>query len=330
MILKSYELSNLNHHKYKMFLFYGENNGFKNEILKNNFKDKYKGQDLNFDEATILKEPEIFFNEVLNKSFFESEKLIIISNASDKIKKLIEELLEKDLQGICLIFVSDKLDKKSKIRSLFEKENNLACIPFYPDNFQSLSSIATNFFKKINVNVSREIINLLIDRCSGNRENLRNELNKLENYTLKKKKITLDEVIKLTDLSENNNISELVDNCLAKKEKILINMINENNFSKDDVILILRTFLIKTKKLFKIKESIKNNDIDDAISKFKPPIFWKDKELVKLQLKKMSLDNIRNLIKKINKTELIIKKNYDNSLNILLDFIFTEAKEINN
>tara|TARA_Y100000389_G_C17446526_1_gene511952 strand:+ start:1065 stop:2066 length:1002 start_codon:yes stop_codon:yes gene_type:complete len=331
MIFKSFEFKQIEIKKYNFYLFYGENEGFKKDLINNNFKKIFKNNTYNYEESLILQNQKNFFDEVLTKSFFETEKLIIISETSNKIINLIEELIEKKLRDIYIILLANKLDKKSKLRSLFEKDKKLICVPFYSDNYQSLYYIAENFFKKKNIPVSQEILNTLINRANGDRQNLQNEIIKIESFLINKKKITLGDVMKLTNMSENNSFSELVDYCLAKNEKKVLSIINENHFSSEDTILIIRTFLSKAKRLSKINnemQSIKN--IDQVITQLRPPIFWKDKDIVKLQIKNYSKQKTELLIKLINQTELEIKKNYNNSLNILLDFMLNEGKQINN
>jgi DNA polymerase-3 subunit delta len=239
--------------------------------------------------------------------------------------------LKKKIQDIYIILLAYKLDKKSKLRSLFEKDKKLICVPFYSDNYQSLFYIAENFFKKKSIPVSQEILNTLINRANGDRQNLQNEINKIESFLISKKRVILEDILKLTNMSENNNFSELVDYCLAKNEKKLLNIINENHFSSEDAIIIIRTFLSRAKRLSKINNEMKSKkNIDEVITFLKPPIFWKDKDLVKLQIKNYSTQKTELLIKSINQTELEIKKNYNNSLNILLDFMLNEGKQINN
>ena len=331
MIFKSFEFKKINIREYNFYLFYGENEGLKKELINNNFKKIFKNNTYNYEESFILQNQKNFFDEVLTKSFFETEKLIIISEVSIKIIDIIDELIEKKTQDIYLILLANKLDKKSKLRSLFEKEKKLACIPFYSDNYQSLFYIADNFFKKINIQVSQEILNTLINRANGDRQNLQNEIDKIECFLIDKKKITLEHVLKLTNMSEKNNFSELVDYCLAKNEKKLLNLINENHFSNEDAIIIIRTFLSKAKRLAKINNEMKSKkNIDEVMTFLKPPIFWKDKDLVKEQIRNYSGERTELLIKSINQTELQIKKNYNNSTNILLDFMLNEGKQINN
>ncbi len=331
MILKSFEFKKINIKKYNLYLFYGENNGFKKELIDTNFRKIFNENIYNYDENIILQNQKNFFDEIFTKSFFENEKLIIIRDATNKIINIVEQLAEKKINDIYIILLADKLDRKSKLRSFFEKEKNLVCIPFYSDNYQSLFFILDNFFKKKKIKISQEIINLLINRANGDRQYLKNEINKIENFLLDKNKIELEEVLKLTNMIDKNSFSELVDYCLAKNERRIFNMINENHFSNEDTIIIIRTFLSKAKRLLKINNELKSeNNIDQAIASFKPPIFWKDKDLVKEQLKNYSMQNTKRLINSINNTELLIKKNYNNSINILLDFMFNEGKRINN
>ena len=258
----------------------------------------------------------------MNKSLFEEDKLIIISRAGDKIYKYINEIIERKIDKIKIIINSDNLEKKSKLRNLFEKEKDLICIPFYEDNEKSLSIIAQNFFRNKSIKISQEIINLIIGRARGDRGNLMNELNKLENLTITKKHINIDDVFKLTNLSENYSVFELTENYLAKNKKQVSKILNENNFANEDCVLILRTILNRSKRLLKLKESQKQTgNIDLTISSFKPTIFWKDKDVVKKQIQSWSEDEVKRMIYKISDLEILVKKNSNNSLNFVSDFV---------
>jgi len=331
MIIKSYEISKIDFVKNNFYLLYGENEGFKNQIIKNQFEKKFQNNINRYDENEILNNKQNFFDNILIKSFFENEKLIIVSRCTDKIKNTIEEIIEKKVKDIKIILNASVLDKRSKLRSYFEKNKDTICVPFYNDNSQTLREIVYHFFKEKKIAISQQTTNLLVDRCSGDRQNLNNELNKIESFIVNKKKINIDEILKLTNLSENYSASELIDNCLAKNQRKTINIINENNFSIEECILIIRTLLIKSKRLLRLKQEIKvDKNMDQIFASFKPPIFWKDKEIVKEQIKNWSIQNIENLIYKINEIELLIKKNSINSINILSDFIITQSSKINN
>ena len=329
MIVKSFELDNVKI-KNVFFLFYGENQGLKNEIIKNIFQLKYKECTYNYDENEVLINKENFFNNILSKSFFENEKLIIINRVTDKILNIIEELIEKKIEDLVIILNANILEKKSKIRSLFEKNKELICTAFYEDNSQTLSVITNNFFRAINVPISQEAINLIVQRVRGDRLNLSNELDKIRNYIGNKKKIELTDIFKLTNLAENYNVSELVDSCLSKNKKKTVNILNENNYSLEDCILIIRTFLMKSKRLAKLSDEVeKTNNIDATVSASRPPIFWKEKEVVKQQLRTWSLTEIKKLIYQINEIELLIKKHNSNSISILFNFIIETSTPIN-
>ena len=328
MILKTYDLDKNIHAKF--FLFHGVNDGQKEEIIEKKFKPFFGENLFKYFENEIFSDIDNFHNQVLSKSFFEKNKLIIIKDASDKIKNEIEILKEKNLDDIKIILISNILDKKSKLRNLFEKEIDLVSIAFYSDNNQTLSTITKTFFLKKDISISQESINLIVSRANGDRKSLNNELAKIESFLIDKKKISVEEIYILTNLSENYSINELVDNCLAKNKDKILYIINENNFSIDDTIIIIRTFLIKAKRLIKLNQNVqKHQSIDKAIINFKPPIFWKDKELVKKQIKIWTLNKTYKLIDEINEIELNIKKNSINSLKILFDFILATSKTNN-
>ena len=331
MIIKSFELDKINFEEINFFLLYGENEGFKNEIIKTNFEEKFKENTYRYEEKEILDNKENFINNIFTKSFFEKKKVIIVSRATDKINNIIEEIIEKEIQDVKIILNSEILEKKSKLRKKFESNSKTVCIPFYSDRFQTLSKIINSFFFKKKLSISQETINLLIGRCSGDRQNLNNELNKIESFVKNKKKIDINEILKLTNLAENYNVSELIDNCLSKNYKKTVNILNENNYTVEDSILIVRTLLNKSKRLFYLKKKIKSNkNIEEVISSFKPPIFWKEKEIVKQQINNWSLKNIEKLIYESNQIELLIKKNTLNSLNIISDFLINQSNKIRN
>ena len=324
MIIKSYEINKIISN-YNFYLFYGKNQGLKNESIKTILK-RNKGEVFSYEEKQIQDEKEIFFENILSGSLFEDNKIIIINRASDKIYTIIQELIEREIKSIKIIINSDVLEKKSKLRSLFEKKKDLICIPTYSDNSETLSKLANTFFKNEKILISQQNINLIVSKCSGDRQNLTNELEKIKNYSFNKQSITTQEILKLINLSENYGFSELIDNCLAKNKNKIMTILNENNFSNEDCIIILRTFLMKAKKILTLSlEFEKNKDLDKTITSARPPIFWKDKEIVKIQLNKWKPNKIKELIYHLNDIELQIKKNFNTSILIITNFILEKS-----
>ena len=324
MILKQFEINKINLDKHNLILFYGKNEGLKNSASKNLTKNIDKVY--NYDEKDILDDKENFLEIIYNKSLFETKKFIIVKRTTDKIIKIIEKISLKNLEKINIIFNSDNLEKKSKLRIFFEKNENYICVPFYPDNEQTLSKLALDYLKNKKILISPENINLIVNKCNYDRETLQNELTKIENFSKNKKKITTEDIVKLTNLAENYSITELIDNCLAKNRKKIKYILNENNFSNEETILIIRTFLNKSKKILKLSEEFKDKkNLDLVISSAKPPIFWKDKEITKVQINKWTPEKIKNLIYNINDLELKIKKNLNNPVNLITDFILEQS-----
>ena len=325
MIIKNYEIKKFTNNN--LFLFHGSNQGFKEETLKINFLKENTSEYIKYFENEILSNKDIFFNEIFSGSLFNTKKIITISNVTDKIYPLIEELIEKKVQDVKLILIAGVLEKRSKLRNFFEKNKLLISIPFYNDDNQILSKIANEFFKGKKISVSFETINALVNKCNGERKFLNNELDKIEMFLKNRTSISINEINKLTNLGENHSISELVDNCLAKNIKKINYLINENNFGSEDSVLIIRTLLLKSKRLLNLIQNFSSlKNIDMTISNAKPPIFWKDKDIVKKQIKAWSLNQVEKLIFEINDIELLIKTNTQNSANILSDFIINKSK----
>ena len=329
MILKPFELNKIDIEKNKMILLHGKNEGHKNEII--NVLSRKNENISNYEEKEIIENSTQFLEDLFNKSLFDNKKIIIIKRATDKIIKIIEEIDKKNIDETTIIINSDTLEKRSKLRIFFEKSKKNICIPFFPDNNQTLVKISSAYLRGKNIQMSLININLIVSKCNGDREKLFNELNKIENYSLNGKKLDGHNISKLINLSEDHSVSELIDNCLAKNKKRTITILNENNFVTEDCILITRTFLIKLKKILILSGEFKNNnDIDLTISSARPPIFWKDKEIVKQQIFNWEPEKIKKLIYKINKIELLIKKNMQNSVNLIKDFILEQLNSKTN
>ena len=322
MIIKSFELEKLKSSRSKFHLIYGKNEGIKQDIINNYYIKNFNGEILKYDEQEVLKQKEDFISTLLTKSLFESIKLIVISRATDKISELITEISEKEVIETQIIIKCSNLDKKSKLRNLFEKRQDLICTPVYEDDIRSLNSVIQNFLQEHKFNLSQEIKNILIERSKGDRINLKNELSKLENLSISRKKLDIEDVSKLSNLAENYSVFELSDNYLAKNSKKVSNILNENNYSSEDCILIIRTILDKSKRLLKIRTEMDNNsNVDQVISNFKPPIFWKEKEIVKKQARSWSTSEVKEIIYKMNDLETLVKKNTTNSMLFVSNFV---------
>ena len=325
MIAKHSEINKINFKKNNIYLFYGKNESLKKEKINLLAKKFENTQLIKYNQNEILDNSNVFFNEILNNSFFDNQKILLVNQATDKIEKIISELLSYSIIDTLIILNAEILEKKSKLRILFEKNNDLICVPFYPDNNETLINIVYSFLKEKKILLSQSDVNLLINRCNNDRGNIENELNKIEMLS-ETKKIKPEDIIKIINLYENYEISDLVDNCLAKNHKKTLNIINENNFSSEEVVLIIRIFINKAKKLLYLADNYAaNKDLEKTISSSRPPIFWKNKEIIKQQIIKWKSNNIKKLIFDLNNIELQIKKNSLSSINILTNFIIDQS-----
>ena len=330
MILKSFNLNQIKNAKSNFFLLYGENEGHKDDLIQDLFLKNFKGETIKYSESQILENKDSFFEICLNESLFANEKIIVINYVTTKLYEILKEITVHEIENKIIILKAGILEKKSRLRQLFEKEKNLVCIAFYQDNHISLYKIANEFFKNQSISISSENINLILEKCSGDRKNLQNELNKILNFCLDKGKITKYEIIKLINFYDDENYFELIDQCLTKNHSKVIKIINNNYFGKNDSIILIRSFLSRLKRIIELKKLMnKVGDIDQSINMFKPPIFWKDKEKIAKQMEIWSSTKAYELLEKITKLEVKYKKNYDFSNNLIFDLILETSSKTN-
>ena len=323
MILRYYEINKVDLTKNNIILLYGKNEGAKNEAINSLVKDK--SDTLRYDQNEVLEKQNILFEDIYNQSLFEEKRTIIIKRVNDKFLKIIEEIDLNKISNTKIILESENLEKKSKLRSKFEKDKNFICVAFYPDTDQTLIKIAIENLKQKKISLSTSLINIVVNQCNGDREILYNQIKKIEMYSKNGKKINEEKLSKLINLNENQDITELVNYYLIRNKRKITSILNENNFTNEDCVAILRVFMNKIKRLLILANSYKNNNnIELTISSAKPPIFWKEKEITKQQIIKWKPENIKELIYSLNELEHILKKNINNSIYLMTNFILEE------
>ena len=326
MIYKSFNLNKKIFRDNYLFLFYGDNTGHKEQVIEELSEDIDKKT---IDEKDILINKDDFYNDIYSGSLFEPRKVIIIQRATDKLMMIIDNINRKLIQDIKIIINCSNLEKRSKLRSYFEKDKNSVCVAFYPDTTETLLRLAKVVINSKNIKISNYDLNKIVNKSNGDRLFLDNELRKLILFSMNKKQISSSDISKLINLTENHNISELVNNCLAQNKKKTLEILNENNFNDEESIMILRAFSNKVKQLLKLRDEFEiNKDIAKTISSAKPPIFWKDKNITEKQIKSWKLNNLKILLYKINEIELFTKKNLSLSVKMIHDLIIKQLKII--
>jgi DNA polymerase-3 subunit delta len=337
MIIKSYELKKNKSSilKNNFFLLYGENQGLKKDIrdfLINEIKEKDISLDtLAFYENEVIENDENFYNSVYSGSLFSNKKIITVYNATDKLLTKISDIYEKKAEGLLLILFAEVLEKKSKLRSFYEKSEKTTCIACYLDNARDLEIIIQSELRKNNINLSREAINLLVEKSNSDRNNLRNEIEKIKSFSLNKKKIDIEEIKALINFSGDYKSDLLINECLCGNIMQYKKILSELYMGSINHVLFLRVLSSKVNRLLKIKEQgYESNNIDTLLNSTKPPVFWKEKPMVKRQLLIWELRDLYKMISKINDTELLCKKNPQISNNIFFNFFSEICKKANN
>ena len=327
MIKKSYEvekkISDLL--KYNLFLLYGENYGLKKDI-REIIKSEIKKNDSNVElsslyEKDITDNEDNFYNSIYSGSLFGNKKIITIYNGTDKIISQVEDINQKYPENVFIIIFSEILEKKSKLRNFFETNTKTICIPCYLDNERDLEIIANKELKKENVFLSKESMNLLIEKSNSDRDNLKNELEKIKSFSLNKKKIEIDEVKSIINFSGEYKSDLLVNECLSGNTSQYKKIFSEMYINTVNQTYLLRILSNKIQRLLSIKKKqSSSNNLENLVNDTKPPIFWKEKPVVKKQLSIWKLDDLQSTIKEINDIEILCKKNPQISKIVFFDF----------
>ena len=310
MIFKSYILENnlQTIANFKVFLFYGENQGLKKDF-KEKLKSTYKKNDLlNFIQSDIIKNKEILLNEVSNKSLFNERKIIFVDQVNDKILDNFEELINQITTEKIFLF-ADILDKKSKLRNLFEKNKTLGVVPCYLDNETSIRKIIVEGLKT-NKGLSNQMINVIVQNTGFDRYKVDNEIKKIISYFGVNGELNLEKIEALLNIRSNDDFGTLRDEAI-KGNKINTNkLLSDTVLEQENNIYNLNSInqrFYKLKEIESLKDS--NSSIETIISNLRPPIFWKDKPIIIEQLKKWNKDKINKALNETYKTEIMIKSN---------------------
>ena len=329
MIFKSYQIErNLELIDKDLILFYGENLGLQNEFKKLIRKKNCDSEIILLNQEDIIKNKEIFFNELFNDSLFKKEKIVFINETNDKIITILKEI-ETKINDRKIYLFSELLDKKSKLRIHFEKSPKHAIIPCYADNNISLKQIIHEQLKGFE-GLTSQNINLIINNCNSNRVKLYNELEKINLY-FNDKVINSEKLENLLNLRVNDDFNNLKDEALIGNKIQTNRLISDTVINNEKNILYINIINQRLTKLYQICElDNKRNNIEKAVNEIKPSIFWKDKPTIIMQAKKWNKNKINDALKKTYNLEMCLKSNSSINHQVLIKKLVVDICEIAN
>ena len=230
-----------------------------------------------------------------------------------------------------MIFSAEILEKKSKLRNFFETNTKTLCVPCYLDNEKSMKIIATNELKKNNIVLSKECINLLVAKSNSDRNNLKNEIEKIKSFALNKKNLEIDEIKSIINFSGEYKSDRFINECLCGNIPQYKKILSELYKNTVNQVFFLRVLSNKIQRLLNMKKlENDHNSLDGLINLSNPPIFWKEKSMVKKQLTIWSLHDLKTTIHEISDIEILCKKNHQISKIIFFNFFTKLCKKANN
>jgi DNA polymerase III subunit delta len=309
MIFKSYVLEqNLKtFDNFKIFLFYGENQGLKKEFKESLKIKNVNNEILNLLQDDIVQNKDLLVNEISNKSLFNNKKIIFIDQVNEKILNIIEEIVEDIVDEKIFIF-ADSLEKKSKLRNYFEKSKECAITACYQDNEITIKKIIINKLNEYQ-GLSPQVVNLIIKNTALDRSKVNNEIEKIKSYFLNKI-IDPNKIDSLLNIKTNDDFNKLKDEALNGNKINTNRLLADTVFEIENNIYYLNSINQRINKLNEIENmKQKNSNIESIISGLKPSVFWKDKPILIEQSRKWNKNKIQVALKKTYNTEIEIKSN---------------------
>ena len=321
MIIKSSEIKK-NIFKYKCIILHGENLSLKKEIedellidyKKNGYSTKI------YREEELKKNPDII-NFIFSENLFDEKEVFVIKDISDKITNFINEDNLKSF-GKNLILISKYLKKGSKIRSFFEKSKLCATAACYEDDDTQIQSLLKTKLYENGIKINNNTIQKLLMDKNLNRNDINEAIKKLSIIKTEANAIGDDilfDIFNATNTYDNFEIANIVISGNSKKLNKALNDIYNASGYYNELIPAIR---FKVKKLIEILEYNEDEtDISKKINNFRPPLFWKEKNEITIQLKKWKKSELMNLLKKIYNVELKCKEHYNISNIIFNKFL---------
>lgn len=312
--------------KNKSVLFYGENLGLRNDF-KRNITHLFKAKVIKRSQDEILKNQDIFLEDILNISLFNEEKVFIIDDANDKFFDIFQKV-EKKIDENKVFLFSGILDKKSKLRNYFEKSKEFNTVACYQDNIISIKKIIQNKLNGFS-NLNNETINIIAENCNLDRDKLYNELDKIKIY-FSNLKIDNEKLKDLLDLKTNDDFNLIRDEALNGNKVAINKLLSESILENDKNVFYLNLFNQRFYKLAEMLKSKQTSSIENLIENTKPPIFWKDKPIITNQLKKWNLSKINKILKKSYDLEIELKSNSNINHNLLIKMLVIDICQLAN
>jgi DNA polymerase-3 subunit delta len=289
---------------------YGENQDLVNDLdqqIVSKFIEEKKISKSLFEED-VIKNPENTINYYLNGSLFDDNKnILIIKNCSEKILEIINKI-KNNIDDNIIILNSEILLKNSKLRQFAEYDKLAICVPCYQETKFDIKKFLAQQIQISNIQLSDSQSEVIVNSSSLKRSKIKEVIQKLTLYK-NSGKITdqiVEEICTDVDLKKND---EIIDILLSKNEKNINEFIsNMSNYEKNfiEIIIILRSFIIK---ILDIQKNNKDLSIDERIERYKPPIFWKDKDRIKNILKIWNTNNLEKFLSNLNIIETEFKRN---------------------
>ena len=313
MKIKAYELKSLvEKNKYAAYLVYGQNKGLvreKSQIIINYYKDD-QTEIIKFENDELITEPEKLTNEFNTFSLTAEKKILHILNTKDNLTEIITNTITDHDSKNLIVFETNELTPRSKLRKFFEKEKHLGILACYFDTERDVQELIETTFKKENMPINRDIVLLITKHLGNERHIIKSELEKIILYLKDKKEFKAEDILKCLSQNEDYGFDDLNYSISNGNVVKLDKIINQLYLEGINPIALLRSVSKHFQKILFVNQKIDlGMNLSESLSQLKPPIFFLYANQFKEQVKKWKTTLCYKAIERILETEELCKMN---------------------
>jgi DNA polymerase-3 subunit delta len=245
-------------------------------------EDPFRVAELTGDQ--IKKAPAVLADEAAAMAFGGGQRVVIVRSPSEDTANAFREFLAQPAGDALVVVEAGDLDGRSKLRAAFEKADLGAALPCYRDEGRDLQGLIQETLKAQGLSVSREALDYLGQHLGADRGVTRSELQKLALYK-GSGEVQLEDARSCVGdsaaLSLDDVAHAVADGDLAALERAFDRALAEGA----NPIQPLRATANHFKRLHQVADA---RDVEQAVEKLRPPVFWKVKPRLTAQAKAWS------------------------------------------
>ncbi len=286
----------------KSVLLYGPDQGLVRDYAKrlaqkciNDASDPFATSE--FTGPQLKSDNSLLVDAAFSMSLAGGDCVVRVRDAQDFLTEPLQHIFALKTQAWPILIEAGELPPRSNLRKLYEQSPDLAAIACYPEEGRALESFIKDFLSEENLSIEPAALAFLTVSLAGDRQIIRRELEKLVLYAKSKPespdRVTEADTIACIGDSSETSLDNLVysvgDGNQSAIDKTLVKAYSEGINPVTAIRAVQRHF----QRLHFVKGQMsEGGNLDQALSRLRPPVFFKRKADFQRQARNWSVDNL--------------------------------------